>query len=110
MGSTDGWPRVSPAPAPRVRRLTPRECDIVLLIADGLDDRAIAARLGLVQQYVYNCIQRIKWRLKVTSRSEIAQWVAAQRAPEDPTCSLYGLETHQAMVPTRSQTSTLLRP
>jgi len=69
---------------PRVRRLTPREYDIALLVADGLDNRATAARLGLSRGYVDLCIRRIQWRLQLSNRSEIAQWVTARTTDTDP--------------------------
>jgi len=110
MHASDSSPELPLAPGGRAQRLTPREYDIALLVADGLDNRAIAARLGLVHGYVVNCVQRIKWRLKVNNRSEIAQWAAAQRDSDDPTDSLRRLEPHQTMAPTGSQPSSLSRP
>jgi len=110
MRATDARPPLPPKPAPPVRHLTPREYDIALLVADWLDDRAIVARLGLVRGYVDTCVRRIQWRLQLSSRSEIAQWVAARRDSEDPTGSLRRLEPHQALDLSSSQTSTRSRP
>ena len=72
------------ARAPTVRHLTPREHDIALLIADGLDNRAIAARLGLSRGYVDLCVRRIQWRIQLSSRPAIAQWVTARTTDTDP--------------------------
>ena len=66
---------------PSVQRLTPREREIALLIADGLKPPAIARRLNLAPHTVATYLQRIRSRLKLTSQAEIATWVAARRVP-----------------------------
>jgi DNA-binding CsgD family transcriptional regulator len=63
---------------PTVRRLTPRERTVALLIAQGLTDYAIAERLSLSLGAVKICRQRIQRRLKLSSRAEIAAWVTAR--------------------------------
>jgi len=81
MHASNSSPELPLASSGRARRLPPREYDIALLIADGFDNRAIAARLGLAQGYVGICVRRTQWRLNLTSRSEIAAWAAAQHDP-----------------------------
>lgn len=76
MDLSPGLPR---PPGRQARDLTPRERDIALLLADGLDDQTIAEQLGLARGYVYIRIRHIRWRLNVSSRAEIAAWVTAQQ-------------------------------
>ena len=64
---------------PAVRRLTERERQVALLIAQGLKDAAIARRLGLSPSTVGNYVGHIKQRLALTSRAEIAAWVERMR-------------------------------
>src|SRR4051794_65792 len=69
---------------PSVRRLTDREHETALLIADGLKNAAIARRLDLSPKTVDNYVQHIRQRLNLASRGEITAWVTAQRAPDSP--------------------------
>jgi non-specific serine/threonine protein kinase len=64
-----------------VKRLTDREREIELLIADGCKNAAIARRLGLSPRAVGSYVQRIRQWLNLGSRDEIAAWVAARHAP-----------------------------
>ena len=68
-------------PDPSVRRLTPREHEIVLLVADGLKPTLIARRLNLAAHTAATYLQRIRSRLKLTTQAEIVAWVAARRGP-----------------------------
>ena len=70
-------------PDPTARRLSPRERQVALLVAEGLKDADIAGRLGLKPGYVGVCIQRIRRRLDLGSRAEVAAWVAARRDPDE---------------------------
>ena len=65
------------------RRLTPREQDIALLVADGLASAVIALRLGLSPNTVRNYITHIRLRLALGSREDLAGWVNARRDPAD---------------------------
>jgi DNA-binding NarL/FixJ family response regulator len=71
-------------PDPSVRRLTPREREVTLLVADGLKDAAISRRLGLTPSTVASYVQRVQHRLQLASRAEVATWVAARRTSDDP--------------------------
>jgi DNA-binding CsgD family transcriptional regulator len=75
-------PRPPLAPDPSVRRLTPRERDVALLVAEGLKDILIARRLGLSLSTVSNYVRRVQRRLGLGSRAEIVAWVAARRIPD----------------------------
>jgi pimeloyl-ACP methyl ester carboxylesterase/DNA-binding CsgD family transcriptional regulator len=63
-----------PAPLPQSRRafpaLTPRELELVDLIAQGLDNAQIAARLALSEKTVRNHITSIFAKLEVENRSQ----------------------------------------
>lgn len=79
-------PRVPLAPDPTVRRLSPREREIALLLADGLGIPSIAQRLGLSTSTVSGYLRRIQLRLDLDRREEIVSWVKLRRSadPEDP--------------------------
>lgn len=55
--------------------LSARETEIAVLIAEGLGNPAIAARLVLSRRTVEGHVQRILAKLGFRSRSQIAVWV-----------------------------------
>jgi DNA-binding NarL/FixJ family response regulator len=65
----------------RVRRLTERERQVALLVAEGLKDVVIARRLGLSASTVAAYVRNIKQRLKLDTRAEITAWVTARLDP-----------------------------
>jgi DNA-binding NarL/FixJ family response regulator len=71
-------------PDPTVRRLSPREREIAMLLAQGLTDAAIGQRLGMATGSVSNTVQRIRLRLQLDCRAEVAAWVIARLDPDDP--------------------------
>ena len=81
-----------PTPDRTRRRLTPRELAVALLVADGLDDATIARRLGLSPNTVANYIRRIRLRLALASREELAEWVNVRRDRDSPGVKLRRLE------------------
>ena len=56
--------------------LTPREREVVTLIAEGLSNAQIARRLVLTPGTVANHVEHILRRLSVRSRTEVAALVA----------------------------------
>jgi DNA-binding NarL/FixJ family response regulator len=70
--------------APRAPRrdgqLSPREIEVAQLVAQGLSNPAIATRLFLSRSTVTSHISHILTKLGMSSRSQIATWVA-QHAP-----------------------------
>ncbi len=60
------------APAPPAFDLTPRELEILCLLAQGLDNAAIAQRLVVTVRTVQNHVSTIYDKLGVTSRTEAA--------------------------------------
>jgi pimeloyl-ACP methyl ester carboxylesterase/DNA-binding CsgD family transcriptional regulator len=68
------------APAvPRPRgagELTPRQLQVAALVAEGLTNRQIAERLGIEERSAEGHVERIRYRLGVTSRAQVAAWWA----------------------------------
>ncbi|HVV10314.1 ATP-binding protein [Amycolatopsis sp.] len=60
--------------------LTRREREIAELVADGLSNRAIAARLVIAQRTAETHVENILAKLGFTSRAQIAAWLAEHRA------------------------------
>jgi DNA-binding CsgD family transcriptional regulator len=54
------------------RPLTPRQMILLELVSGGLRDREIADRMGISPHTVNNAIRRLKTRLRVNHRSELA--------------------------------------
>jgi len=66
---------IEPAPAistPAPLPLTPREIEVLCLLAQGLDNTAIAERLVVTTRTVQNHVSAIYGKLGVTSRTEAA--------------------------------------
>jgi pimeloyl-ACP methyl ester carboxylesterase/DNA-binding CsgD family transcriptional regulator len=68
-------------PADRPRRppatLTARQLQVAALVADGLTNRQIAGRLGIEERSAEGHVERIRQRLGVRSRAQIATWWAS---------------------------------
>jgi pimeloyl-ACP methyl ester carboxylesterase/DNA-binding CsgD family transcriptional regulator len=75
--------RRSPQPAERAEAppvsLTPRQLQVAALVADGLTNRQIASRLGIEERSAEGHVERIRQRLSVRSRAQIATWWAGAR-------------------------------
>lgn len=56
--------------------LTGRELTAATLVAEGLTDKEIAARLHISQRTAQNHVQRARDKLGLRSRAQIARWVA----------------------------------
>jgi pimeloyl-ACP methyl ester carboxylesterase/DNA-binding CsgD family transcriptional regulator len=64
---------------PRPRRsaeLTARRLQVAAMVADGLTNRQIAERLGIEERSAEGHLERIRQRLGVTSRAQVAAWWA----------------------------------
>jgi non-specific serine/threonine protein kinase len=66
---------VTPPPA---GPLTAREREIAALVADGLSNRAIAARLVISQRTVDGHVERILAKLGFSSRTQVAAWAVTE--------------------------------
>lgn len=73
-------------PAPRTAAdesgLTRREREVAALIAEGLSNREIAARLVVAQRTAEGHVENILAKLGFTSRAQVAGWLAGQVAPQ----------------------------
>jgi predicted ATPase/DNA-binding CsgD family transcriptional regulator len=67
------------AGAERASVLTPREQEISGLVAEGLSNKEIAARLFISQRTAEAHVEHILTKLGFNSRSQIATWVAEHR-------------------------------
>ncbi|WP_436499275.1 ATP-binding protein [Actinokineospora sp. HUAS TT18] len=68
-----------PATAPVERGvLTPREHEIARLVARGMTNREIAARLAIAQRTAETHVEHILTKLDASNRAQIAAWVAGQ--------------------------------
>jgi predicted ATPase/DNA-binding CsgD family transcriptional regulator len=75
----------SPAPASGggavAAQLTRREREVAALIAEGLSNREIAARLVVAQRTAEGHVENILSKLGFTSRAQVAAWMTAQAPP-----------------------------
>lgn len=60
-------------------RLTRREEEISAMIAEGLSNRAIAARLFLSERTVQNHVQHVLDKLDLANRAQIAAWAVRKK-------------------------------
>ena len=61
--------------------LTPRETDILTLIAEGLSNREIGKRLFLAEKTVKNYVTSVLAKLGMERRTQAAAWVARREKP-----------------------------
>ncbi|WEO99903.1 helix-turn-helix transcriptional regulator [Streptomyces sp. FXJ1.172] len=59
--------------------LTRRESQVAQLVAEGLTNKDIAARLTIAQRTAENHVERILDKLGFTSRTQLAVWTYEQR-------------------------------
>ena len=61
-------------PSARLQSLTPRECEVAILIADGLSNKQIARRLGItigtVKHYVHQILEKTGLHSRVAIATE----------------------------------------
>jgi len=69
-----GLPAAPPAPGPT---LTRRQQEVAALVAEGLTNREIGARLGIEERSAEGHLERIRLRLGVRSRAQVAAWWVA---------------------------------
>jgi two-component system nitrate/nitrite response regulator NarL len=65
-------------PGGGMTRLTPREAEVVHLLADGLGTRDISQKLGLTEHTIRNYLSAIYEKLGVSSRVELALYAVAR--------------------------------
>jgi non-specific serine/threonine protein kinase len=69
---------------PHLDRLTPREREVVVLIAQGRSNRAIAEALVISEKTAERHVANILSKLDVHSRTQIAAWAAEKGASSMP--------------------------
>jgi len=74
FASQDPVPRRAPRP------LSPRQAQVAHLVAEGLRNQDIAARLGISEQTVKNQMARIFVKLGLRSRAMLAVWTVTRGA------------------------------
>jgi predicted ATPase/DNA-binding CsgD family transcriptional regulator len=79
-------PAADPVSGSRAKRdqadpgpLGPREADVARLVADGLTNKQIGARLFISERTVDSHVRSILNKLGFSSRAQIAAWIAADR-------------------------------
>jgi pimeloyl-ACP methyl ester carboxylesterase/DNA-binding CsgD family transcriptional regulator len=60
--------------------LTPRQREVAALVAEGLTNREIARRLGIDERSAEGHLERMRLRLGVRSRAQVAAWWVATNA------------------------------
>lgn len=55
-------------------KLTPREIEVIKLIVEGMRYKEIAVELGLSYETVKTYVGRIRKKLGVSSKTEVAMW------------------------------------
>jgi DNA-binding CsgD family transcriptional regulator len=79
-----GEPPAAPSPGlggQQPSTLTARQLQVAALVAEGLTNREIAERLGIEERSAEGHVERIRQRLGVTSRAQVAAWWA-RRVPD----------------------------
>src|SRR6202166_3383826 len=71
-------------PGGGMTRLTPREAQVVHLLAEGLSTRDISQRLGLTEHTIRNYLSAIYDKLGVSSRVELALYAVAREDLSHP--------------------------
>ena len=66
------------APKPAHAELTPREHDVIVLVAQGRTNQQIATRLGVTERTARTHVSNILAKLGLTSRTQAAMWAARE--------------------------------
>src|SRR5262249_43619674 len=72
--SAEGGEPATAEPGPAATVLTPRELDVLKLVAQGLSNAEIARRLVLSDHTVHRHLANIRRRLGLSSRAAAAAW------------------------------------
>lgn len=67
-----------------VEALSPREHDVLVLLAQGLPNKLIARRLGITEKTVKSHLTRVFRAIRVTDRTQAALWAERHGLPDDP--------------------------
>jgi DNA-binding NarL/FixJ family response regulator len=74
LATRDEAPSTAQAARQRAEQyaLTPREHDVLLLVADGLTNKEIGGRLSITEDTVKKHVQNIIWKLRAVDRTQAA--------------------------------------
>jgi pimeloyl-ACP methyl ester carboxylesterase/DNA-binding CsgD family transcriptional regulator len=70
------------AGGPQPPTLTPRQREVAALVAEGLTNREIGERLGIDERSAEGHLERIRLRLDLRSRAQVAAWWVASSREE----------------------------
>jgi pimeloyl-ACP methyl ester carboxylesterase/DNA-binding CsgD family transcriptional regulator len=73
---------MTPAVVREEPTLTARQREVAALVADGLTNREIGARLGIEERSAEGHLERIRLRLGMRSRAQVAAWWVATSAEQ----------------------------
>ena len=71
-------------PKPSRPELTPREREVVALVAQGRTNQQIATRLGVTERTARTHLSNILAKLGLTSRTQAAMWAAREGLANPP--------------------------
>ena len=78
-------PAAQPEADPETEKLSPREQEVLALLAEGYLYKEIADTLNLSYETVHNYIRRVYEKLRVRSRGQaVAKYFSQKRSPGDP--------------------------
>lgn len=66
------------APRGALEELTPRERDVIVLVAEGVTNRQIASRLGVTERTARTHVSNILGKLGLVSRTQAALWAVRE--------------------------------
>jgi DNA-binding NarL/FixJ family response regulator len=78
-GPRDGRPRAEDQAEAAQAGLTPREVEVLRLVASGMSDAQVAERLVVSLRTVHSHLRSIYRKLQVGSRNEAAHWAVEHR-------------------------------
>ena len=81
-------------------KLSRREREVAVLVAQGLTNRQIAARLFISERTAESHVEQIRGKLGFHSRSQIAAWVTAQGLTVDGSVPPAGVDPRAKPAPT----------
>jgi DNA-binding NarL/FixJ family response regulator len=85
LDATLGRSLITASESPRHdTELTARETDVLRLLGEGYANKAIASELGISERTTRTHVSRILTKLKLTSRTQAALWIARNGAGAPP--------------------------
>jgi PAS domain S-box-containing protein len=77
-----GDDRIDESSSPALRRYTPRQREVIMLVGRGCKNREIAKSLSLGEQGIKNYLRGIYRETRVANRTELVVWLNKQRKRE----------------------------